>query len=181
MKKLFLQFSVLCMLMPLMAPTCGRSDEFDPSTGLTIELTVTKESRNTNPTKATDPPYSKTFEVKLGDEFKAQSKIDPSKLTTMFVTDFTVEFDKANCANLETYSIVVNFPDIGSETNSDCNSALDFASSSTPFGKKVLANNFAQAIKDNKPISVTFTMKAKKDIPSAGASIVIQTKATYKP
>jgi hypothetical protein len=181
MKKLLLQFSVLCLLMPLLAPTC-RSDEFDPAKGITVQLALTSESVNANATKATDPPFSKTYSVNLGTEFKTRTGVDPSKLTEFFVKGFKVTFNKGNCAKLKAYSVVATFPDIGPETNSDCSSATDYTSSSSAFGKRVLANNFAKAIKDGKSITVTFTMTAKEDIPAGqGVSIVLATTATYLP
>jgi hypothetical protein len=183
MKKLFLQFSVLCLLMPLMAPTCGRSDEFDPAKGIDVYLVSESKSVNANVTSKNDPPFSKTYSVNLGDEFKSRAAgVDVSKLTAVFVEGFTVSFNTANCAKLSAYSVLVNFPIIGAETNTDCNAALDYTKSGSPFAIKVLGTNFAQAIKDNLPIIVTFTMKAKEDIPAGeGVSVSVSARATYKP
>jgi hypothetical protein len=182
MKKVLLQFSILCLLMPLLAPTC-RSEQFEPSKGILAEFDVTSESVNANATKASDPVFSKTYTVNLSTEFKNRIKVDPAKVTELFVKGFIVEFNTGNCAKLSAYSVIATFPLVGTETNSDCASALNYTSSASAFGARVLATNFAPAIKDDKAvISVTFTMKAKEDIPAgSGVKIKLLTTATYLP
>jgi hypothetical protein len=135
--------------------------------------TVT-QSLNANATKKGES-YTKTYTLKLDSLFKTQTGItDLSKLTEFYVNSFEVEFDQANCAKLESYLVEANFPVFGKLTNSDCKLATDFGES-TAFGKAVKNTNLAEAIKNGESITVTFTMKAKEDIP-AGVGVTINTE-----
>jgi hypothetical protein len=130
------------------------------------------QSLNANATKK-DASYTKTYTLKIDSLFKTQTGItDLSKLYSVYVGSFQVEFDQANCAKLESYLVEANFPKLGKLTNSDCKLATDFGEF-TAFGKAVKNTDFSQAIKDGESITVTFTMKAKEDLP-AGVGITIK-------
>lgn len=170
--------------MPLLAPTC-RSDEFDPKKGLFINLDLNAETVNANPTKA-GAIFSKTYSFDLSKEFKTRYNIDPSELEEFYVNTCVATFNQSNCLKLKSYSLVATFPEIGSKTSSnDCSSATILSitpSNSDAFSKAALSTNFAPAIKAGKPITVTFSMEAKEDIPGGfGAGAILSTRAIYKP
>jgi hypothetical protein len=184
MKKLLFQFGILCLLMPLLAPTC-RSDEFDPSKGLFINFDLNAETVNANPTKAGEV-FSKTYSFDLAKEFKSRYNIDPSDLEEFYVNTCVATFNQSNCLKLKSYSLVANFPEIGSKTSSnDCSTATIMSitpSNSDAFSKAATTTNFAPAIKAGKAITVTFNMEAKADIVGGfGAGVVLSTRAIYKP
>jgi hypothetical protein len=185
MKKLLLQFSVLCLLMPLMAPTCGRSDDFAaPSKGLTIQLDAKAEAVNANPTKAGEV-FSKTYSFNLLTEFKTRYNIDPADLTELNINSLVVNFNQANCLKLKSFVVTANFPGAGAISSSDCSLAttIDISPTSTdPRAKPILLTNFAPDIIAGKSIVITFQMEARDAIESGvGVSATLSTRAVYKP
>jgi hypothetical protein len=189
MKKLLLQFSVLCLLMPLLAPTC-RSEEFDPTkTGLVIDFTLNQLNAvvNANPTKATDPEYNKTYSINIKQEVLTRYKIDLSSvsITDVYVDQVTATFNEANCKKLAYYSLSATFPGIGTETKNDCSSATPININKlnpSAFSQKVVTTNFAQPIKDGEAITISFKMKAAQDLdPGVGASVSLHAIIGYKP
>jgi hypothetical protein len=188
MKKLFLQFSVLCLLMPLMAPTCGRSDEFaDPTKGIRILLDVKSDNINANATKP-DEKFSKSYSFKLLDEFKTRYNIDPSDLTELNVETLVATFNQANCLKLKSFKVTATFPsNTGNLTvsSSDCSLAtlIDISATSTnPLSKSIRSTNFAPDIIAGKSIDVSFEMEAREAIASGfGATATLSISAIYKP
>jgi hypothetical protein len=184
MKKLLLQFSVLCLLMPLLAPTCVRSDEFDPAKGIAIQMDVKTESINANATKAGEK-FSKTVTLNLGEEFKSRYNIDPSALTELNVDLLTVTFDLANCLKLNSFRVSATFPGIGTVTENNCATANSFKigpGSTYPLNKAIISANFAPAIIAGQAITVTFDMEAREVIEAGSrVSATLSTRAIYKP
>jgi hypothetical protein len=192
MKKL-IQFSLLLMLMPLLAPTC-RSEEFDqPSKGLTIDFdifaTAATATANAQPTKS-EEVFEKTYSVSIPDELtKRNIKIDLSKLVSLKVKAVEAKFNQQNCLKLEYYTLIATFPGLAPQTsNTDCNAAtlikIDAANNTTQFAKDVLAADFAPAIRKGDPITIYFKMKVKKgqEIEAGfGTSVSLSTRITYLP
>ncbi len=186
MKKL-IQFSLLLMLMPLLAPTC-RSEQFDPpSKGLTIDFDILAQSAAVNAQKTNaGEVFEKTYTVNIKNELKTRYNIDLTQLKTLNVTSVVAKFSTANCLKLDYYVLSATFPGIGTETrNTDCSvdlMTINAANNSTKFAKDVLATDFATAIKNGESITIYFKMKAKADIETGfGASVSLSTIATYQP
>ena len=166
----------LCMMLDV---SCVPQDVRPP---ILITYKTATRSVNANPTKANET-FTKTYAVKLDSLFEAAARgIDINSLAGVFVADFTVSFNGDNCRKLESYSVEVDIPDIGKNTNTDCTKATDFTSLDTNFGKEILGKDFLPAIKAGKSITVNFSMKAKEDLPAGeGVTISMEIKALFKP
>ena len=164
----------LCMMLDV---SC-----VDPPPPPEVTYSTATKSVNANPTKA-NKTFTKTYSVKLDSVFEAAAPdIDINTLDQVRVVNFEVSFNGDNCRKLESYSVEVDMPDIGKNTNTDCTKATDFTSLDTNFGKEILGKDFLPAIKAGKSITVNFSMKAKEDLPAGeGVTISMEIKALFKP
>ncbi|MBL7814162.1 MAG: hypothetical protein JNL70_04075 [Saprospiraceae bacterium] len=168
-----------------------RSEEFDPKSGLMIQLDIQAEIINSNPMKANEA-FEKTYAINLRDTFAKRYNIDPDKLDSFFVNTLIVSFNQDRCKQLKTYEVNTDLPVVGNYSVKDvCDLTLISgkpavveisANSNLPFAKDVLKTNFADAIKKGQPFNVKFKAIAKEDFASGfGLSIILATRANYKP
>lgn len=168
-----------------------RSEEFDPKSGLMIQLDIQQDIINSNATKANET-FEKTYSFSLRDTFKKRYNIDPEKLDSFFVNALVVTFNQDRCKQLQTYEVSTEVPVLGSYTVKDiCDLSLISgspaiiaftANSPLPFAQQVLKTNFADAVKKGQLFTIKFQATAKEDFANGfGVSITLATRANYKP
>ena len=188
-------FSTFVLVALLFVSGC-RSEQFDPNTGIKIQMDVQAEAINSNATKAGET-FDFTRNLNLRDTFSKRYNIDPQKLLTFFVEAVTVVLNKDNCDKLSSYEVNLSMPGLTpvsvSKASVGCNLpkylslyptvlAID-KTTANPLFKPVVTTDFADQIKTGKLFATQFKMTAGQDIVAGdmGVLIILKTTATYKP
>jgi hypothetical protein len=183
-----------------------RSKEFDPATGLTIQIDVQSQFISSNASKA-GVPYEKTFLLNLRDTFEKRYNINADNLETFVVDTVLVFLNQDRCNDLQSYSVSTTLPVISNYTvNKTINGCTSLSSYSylglnlpafvnlrrgksngasptdIAFATELFQTDFAASIKQSKPFEITFKMTPKVDFDkAAGVIITLSSRATYKP
>jgi hypothetical protein len=187
-------------LLLLSTISACRSKEFDPATGLTIQIDVQSQFISSNASKA-GVPYKKTFLLNLRDTFEKRYNINADNLETFVVDTVRVFLNQDRCNDLQSYSVSTTLPVISNYTvNKTVNGCTSLSSysylglnlpafvnlirgkSNGAFATELFQADFAASIKQSKPFEITFEMTPKVDFDNAaGVFITLSSRATYKP
>jgi hypothetical protein len=183
-------------LLLLSTISACRSKEFDPATGIVVQLDVQAELFASNASKLGET-FEKSYTYDLRAEFKNRYNIDLDTVEAesfiFKITELDATFDQDRCKDID-YTITTDVPIIGTKAFSNlCDGTLiggkpaalrlnATTAAVLPYGKLLLDTNFGPAILKGGKLIVTFKMKPKVDFATGlGGSVYLYSTATFKP
>ncbi len=159
----------------------------------------TQYSFTTTADIAAGETFDKSLTINLATEFAGRYDVDLDSLKTYFVTLAQASFTEDRCADLDFYSISIDFPQLGPVTDTQPCDFSEFSSAPDPTGMgriafhfssafpstnptaiAALATDFANDFKTGKTITATARFGAKNNIPAGfGVVLVLKSKMTY--
>lgn len=182
MKKKLLPYFVCIVLFSLFS--C-RGITFDPAT---FGFTVVTDTQilNAPVMKASDPELVKNADINIAEALKAKGITDLSRIANFYMDTLIVSFNKDICEKLSSYEIKVTFPTTPTaetvtvtKATHDCSIltkdptgllslpiVIDGTSTDEQY-KRLLATDWAPALKNGGKISISVKLKAAQDIDRA--------------